>query len=51
MIRVMTTMMLMMIFIVHGGEFDTRLQEDGFWPKSQIEWSFGSDLELVFDEP
>ena len=50
MIRVMTTMMLMMMFIVHGYEFDKRLQEDGFWPKSQTVRSFGSDLELVFDE-
>ena len=31
-------------------EFDKRLQEDGFWPKSQLAGSFGVDLELLFDE-
>ena len=49
-IRVVTTMMLMMMFIVHCNEFDKRLQEGGFWSKSQIVRIFGSDLELVFDE-
>ena len=39
-IRVMTIMMLMMMFFVHGDEFDKRLQEDGFWPNSQIVRSF-----------
>ena len=43
-------MMLMMMFIVHGDEIDKRLQEGGFWSKSQIVRIFGSDLELVFDE-
>ena len=39
-----------MMFFVHGDEFDKRLQEDGFWPESQLTGSFGGDLELLFDE-
>ena len=31
-------------------EVNKRLQEDGFWPKSQLAGSFGVDLELLFDE-